>query len=66
MISDRAWTRLNLAALCTLVVGAAGCAIGAALDVTGFYRAWLCTFLFWLGVPLGGLHSGYGARSDRR
>jgi hypothetical protein len=55
VISDRAWTRLNLAALGALVLGGAGCAIGAALDITGFYRAWLCTFLFWLGVPLAGL-----------
>ena len=54
MISDRAWTRLNLAALCALALGAVGCAVGAALDVTGFFRAWLCTFLFWLGVPLAG------------
>ena len=52
MISDHACTRLKLGALCALVLGAAGCAIGAALDVTGFFRAWLCTFLFWLGVPL--------------
>jgi hypothetical protein len=55
MISDRAWTRLNLAALCALVLGGVGCAIGAALGVTGFYCAWLCTFLFWLGVPLAGV-----------
>jgi hypothetical protein len=55
MISDRAWTRLNLAALAALVLGTAGCAIGAALDITGFYRAWLCTFLFWLGVPFAGI-----------
>jgi hypothetical protein len=55
MISDRAWTRLNLAAPGALILGAVGCAIGAALDVTGFYRAWLCTFLFWLGVPLAGV-----------
>jgi hypothetical protein len=55
MISDRAWTRLNLAALCALILGAAGCAVGAALDVTGFYRAWLPAFLFWLGVPLAGV-----------
>jgi hypothetical protein len=55
MISDRAWTRLNLAAVVALVLGAAGCAVGAALDVTGFFRAWLCTFLFWLGVPLAGV-----------
>ena len=55
MISDRTWTRLNLGTLCALVIGVAGCAVGAALDVTGFFRAWLCTFLFWLGVPLAGI-----------
>lgn len=55
MISDRAWARLNVAALGALVLGAAACAVGAALDVTGFFRAWLCTFLFWLGVPLAGV-----------
>jgi hypothetical protein len=55
MIPDYAWTRLYLAALGVLVIGAAGCAVGAALDVTGFFRAWLCTFLFWLGIPLAGV-----------
>jgi hypothetical protein len=55
MISDRAWTRLNLIALGALVLGGAGCAIGAAVGIAGFYRAWLCTFLFWLGVPFAGL-----------
>jgi hypothetical protein len=55
MMSDRTWTRLNLAALGALVLGVAGCAAGAALDVSGFFRAWLCTFLFWLGVPLAGV-----------
>lgn len=55
MIADRAWTRLNLAALCALVLGVVGCAVGAAIDVTGFFRAWLCTFLLWLGVPFAGV-----------
>ena len=55
MNADHAWTRLNLAALCALVLGVVGCAAGAAIDVTGFFRAWLCTFLFWLGVPLAGV-----------
>jgi hypothetical protein len=55
MISDRAWTRLNLAALVVLVLGTAGCAVGAALGVTGFYRAWLPAFLFWLGLPFAGI-----------
>jgi hypothetical protein len=55
MTADHAWTRLNLAALCALVLGVVGCAVGAVIDVTGFFRAWLCTFLFWLGVPLAGV-----------
>src|SRR5207248_2605588 len=29
--------------------------IGAASAMSGFYRAWLCAYLFWLGVPLGGV-----------
>jgi hypothetical protein len=55
MNADRAWARLNLAALCALVIGVVGCAVGAAIDMTGFLRAWLCTFLFWLGLPLAGV-----------
>jgi hypothetical protein len=55
MIADKAWGRPNLAVLGALVLGIGGCAVGAAIDATGFFRAWLCTFLFWLGVPLGGL-----------
>ena len=55
MNADRAWARLNLAALCALVIGVVGCGVGAAIDMTGFFRAWVCTFLFWLGVPLAGV-----------
>ena len=44
MNADRAWARLNLTALCALVLGVVGCAVGAAIDVTGFFGAWLCTF----------------------
>ncbi len=55
MIADHAWARLNLAAFCGLVLGVVGCAVGAAIDVTDVFRAWLCTFLFWLGVPLAGV-----------
>jgi len=55
MIADRTWTRLHLIALCALVLGGAGCAVGAAIDAAGFFRAWVCGFLFWLGVPLAGL-----------
>ena len=64
MIADRVWMRLSLATLFSLVLGIAGCALGAAIDVTGFFRAWLCTFLFWLGVPFAGhaiVHLGSAA-----
>ncbi|HEY1259004.1 MAG TPA: hypothetical protein VGF34_07115 [Stellaceae bacterium] len=47
------WHRLNLAALAVFALGVLGCIIGSTLDPAGFYRAWLCAFLFWLGVPLG-------------
>lgn len=55
MTAERVWGRLNLTVLCALVLGVVGCVVGAVLDVTGFFRAWLCAFLFWLGVPLGGV-----------
>ena len=54
MRAEGAWARLNLTAFGVLVLGVVGCAVGAAIDVSGFFRAWLCTFLFWLGVPLAG------------
>ena len=25
------------------------------IDLAGFFRAWLCTYLFWLGLPLAGV-----------
>lgn len=55
MMAEHTWTRLNLIALCALVLGAIGCAVGAAIGATGFFRAWLCSFLFWLGVPFAGV-----------
>ena len=53
MTETPAWRRLNLAALAALVLGVVGCIVGGILDGAGFFRAWLCTFLLWLGVPLG-------------
>lgn len=47
------WLALAIAALWAL--GVAGCIVGALLDVTAFQRAWLCSFVFWLGVPLAGV-----------
>ena len=42
----------EIAALAVFVVGALGCAIGVILRGEVFYPAWLCAFLFWLGLPL--------------
>src|SRR5689334_16642770 len=55
MMADYTSRRRHLIALGALVLGGAGCAVGAAIDAAGFFRAWLCGFLFWLGVPLAGL-----------
>jgi hypothetical protein len=55
VIGDRVSTRLNLTALGAAAIGVAGCAVGAASDPAGFFRAWLCAFLFWLGLPLAAL-----------
>ncbi|HEY3911561.1 MAG TPA: hypothetical protein VGM07_16990 [Stellaceae bacterium] len=55
MSANRTWRAINLAALALLLLGAAGCIVGAALDATGFFRAWLCSFLLWVGVPLAGV-----------
>ena len=49
------WRTLNLAALAAFVAGAIVCAFGAAVDLDGFTRAWLCAFLFWLGLPICGV-----------
>jgi hypothetical protein len=37
------------------VLGAIGCVIGGFIDSAAFFRAWLCSYLFWLGVPLAGV-----------
>ena len=37
------------------MLGVVGCIVGVVLDVAGFFRAWLCTYLFWLGLPLCGV-----------
>lgn len=46
---------LVLALVAALVLGAAGCIVGGIIDPQAFYGAWLCAFLFWLGVPLCGV-----------
>jgi hypothetical protein len=36
-------------------LGIVGCAVGAVIDPEALYRAWLCSYLFWLGLPLAGV-----------
>jgi hypothetical protein len=49
------WTAADFAALGALLLGLVACAVGIAIDRVGFCRAWLASFLFWLGVPLCGV-----------
>lgn len=53
MNDDRVFRSVNIACLAALVIGIAGCVVGAVINIADFYRAWLCTYLFWLGLPLG-------------
>lgn len=48
-------TRVELAAIALGLLGIVGCAVGVVLDPDAFFRAWLCSYLFWLGVPLAGV-----------
>ncbi len=36
-------------------LGLIGCIVGAILAPDAFFRAWLCSYLFWLGIPLAGV-----------
>lgn len=36
-------------------LGVAGSVIGAQASPAAFFRAWLCAFVFWLGLPLAGV-----------
>jgi len=47
------WFAAAAAALGAL--GIFGCVVGAILDPAAFCRAWLCSYLFWLGLPLAGV-----------
>jgi hypothetical protein len=47
--------RFRIAVLALGLLGVAGCIAGAILDPAAFFRAWLCSYLFWLGVPLAGI-----------
>ena len=47
------WRELIAAAFC--VLGVVGCIIGAISNSASFLQAWLCSYLFWLGLPLAGI-----------
>ena len=49
------WSRAEHAAFGAFILGAVGCAIGIVFAGADFYAAWLCAFLFWLGLPLAAL-----------
>jgi hypothetical protein len=54
-MNERLFIRINIGALVATAVGLAGCIAGALINVSDFYRAWLCAYLFWLGLPLAGV-----------
>lgn len=37
------------------MLGVIGCVVSAFLDPAAFFQGWLCSYLFWLGVPLAGI-----------
>jgi hypothetical protein len=47
------WFELIVAGACLL--GVIGCVAGAINEWTAFLRAWLCSYVFWLGLPLAGV-----------
>ncbi len=53
MNEDREAARLRRRALVTGVVALAISVACALYDSTAFYRAWLASFVFWIGIPLG-------------
>ena len=68
MNAERAWTRARPRRCWRRLFSAIGRLRDrrAVIDAPGFFRAWLCAYLFWLGLPLCGGDAGPGARSDRR
>ncbi len=48
MNADRLW----VGGLIVWALATAGCIIGAIIEPTAFVRAWLCSYIFWLGLPL--------------
>jgi hypothetical protein len=47
--------RFNQASAVVCAIGIAGCIVGALMSPAAFQRAWLCSTLFWLGLPLAGV-----------
>jgi hypothetical protein len=45
----------SLGAIAVCALGVIGCVFGAISDPTAFLHAWLCSYLFWLGVPLAAI-----------
>ena len=44
---------LGSAAIC--ILAAIACIVGGLADRTAFLHAWLCSYVFWLGIPLAGI-----------
>jgi hypothetical protein len=47
--------RFMLASVAVCVLAAAACVLAAGADRTAFLQAWLCSYVFWLGLPLAGV-----------
>lgn len=47
--------RFKAGAIVMGALGAVGCIAGGLVDPAAFSRAWLCSYLFWLGLPLAGI-----------
>ncbi|MBV8827272.1 MAG: hypothetical protein JO084_06935 [Bradyrhizobiaceae bacterium] len=47
------WLAPSAGALWAL--GIVGCVVGGLIDPAAFQRVWLCSFVFWLGLPLAGV-----------
>jgi hypothetical protein len=48
-------SRFMLVAAVICILAAVACIIAASSDWPAFLRAWLCSYVFWLGLPLAGV-----------
>ncbi len=48
-------TSIGLAAGALCALGVIGCVVGGLTAPAAFLRAWLCSYVFWLGLPLAGV-----------